>query len=141
MIAVIVQVDGCTGQDDNSKVYDLIEIITTQNWNYLDSVYFVVTSLLKVKQSFSINPANHHQIGLGDYVPGSGERDGEMHHAKLYINYSYLLCKWKLIYCKKKNKEKNPGTTDFSPTDPTDLTFQRIDLLSFELQWAWALLP
>jgi hypothetical protein len=49
-----------------------------EQWNYLDSVYFVVTSLLK--------------IGLGDYVPGCGiGADGELHHAKLYINYSYLL--------------------------------------------------
>jgi len=47
-----------------------------ENWNYLDSVYFVVTSLLK--------------IGLGDFVPGSGT-DGKMDQAKLYINYSYLL--------------------------------------------------
>ena len=129
---------GYTGQDDNSKFYDLIEIITTQNWNYLDSVYFVVTSLLKVKQSFSINPANHHQIGLGDYVPGSGERDGEMHHAKLYINYSYLLCKWKLIYCERKNKEKQIQEQLIQFTPFGELIK---DLLSFELQWAWALLP
>ena len=43
------------------------------------------------------------QIGLGDYVPGSGERDGESHHAKLYINYSYLLCECNLFYKTEQN--------------------------------------
>ena len=67
-----------------------------------------------------------------------------MHHAKLYINYSYLLCKWKLIYCKKKNKEKLIQEQLISH-QLIQLTwpFSKLikDLLSFELQWGWALLP
>lgn len=51
-----------------------------EGWNYLDSLYFVVTSLLK--------------IGIGDFVPGqtaSVDDSGEESHAKLYINFFYIL--------------------------------------------------
>jgi len=50
-----------------------------EGWNYLDSVYFCVTSICK--------------IGLGDFVPGTnfhGE-SGEMNSSKLIINFIYLL--------------------------------------------------
>jgi len=50
-----------------------------EGWNYLDSVYFCVTSLLK--------------IGLGDFVPGSHAADsaGHLNHIKLYVSFLYLL--------------------------------------------------
>merc|ERR1719431_2236158 len=47
-----------------------------EDWNYLDSSYFCVTSLLK--------------IGFGDFVPGTSAY-GETNQAKLYIDYFYLL--------------------------------------------------
>lgn len=49
-----------------------------ENWNYLDSTYFCVTSLCK--------------IGIGDFVPGANimeSRDGSQ--TKLVINFIYLL--------------------------------------------------
>ena len=53
-----------------------------EQWNYLDSTYFCVISLLK--------------IGLGDFVPGTstlvndvGQR--QMNNVKLIINFLYLL--------------------------------------------------
>ena len=47
----------------------------SENWEYLDSVYFCLTSLLK--------------IGFGDLVPGSSEASGI--NFKLYMDYLYLL--------------------------------------------------
>merc|ERR1711915_212442 len=50
-----------------------------EDWNYLDSAYFCVTSLLK--------------IGLGDFVPGSHatDQEGHLNHIKLYVSFLYLL--------------------------------------------------
>lgn len=51
-----------------------------EGWNYLDSVYFCVTSLTK--------------IGFGDFVPGEsldGTSSGEVTQVKLVINFVYLL--------------------------------------------------
>lgn len=53
-----------------------------ENWNYLDSVYFCVTSLCK--------------IGTGDFVPGTANFTilgvkSEKYHAKLVINFVYML--------------------------------------------------
>ena len=48
---------------------------TSEGWNYLDSAYFCLTSLLK--------------IGLGDFVPGSSKA-GSL-NMQLYVDYCYLL--------------------------------------------------
>jgi potassium channel subfamily K protein len=48
-----------------------------EGWNYLDSVYFCVTSLGK--------------IGFGDLVPGTQDGDSTMHEVKLVVNFVYLL--------------------------------------------------
>ncbi|XP_022186142.2 potassium channel subfamily K member 15 [Nilaparvata lugens] len=49
-----------------------------ENWNYLDSTYFCVTSLCK--------------IGIGDFVPGANILDSRSgHQTKLVINFVYLL--------------------------------------------------
>ena len=77
------------------------------------SYIFCVYMILYIKCIFQKKTCYHQpwcltfnyelQIGLGDYVPGSGERDGESHHAKLYINYSYLLCECNLFYKTEQN--------------------------------------
>ena len=50
-----------------------------EHWNYLDSAYFCVTSLMK--------------IGFGDLVPGTSDQDGSssMHEVKLVVNFVYIL--------------------------------------------------
>ncbi|XP_014262454.1 potassium channel subfamily K member 15 [Cimex lectularius] len=49
-----------------------------ENWDYLDSTYFCVTSLCK--------------IGIGDFVPGANIHESESgHQTKLVINFIYLL--------------------------------------------------
>ena len=50
-----------------------------EQWDYLDSVYFCVISLLK--------------IGFGDFVPGASlaHADGQTDQVKLVINFCYLL--------------------------------------------------
>lgn len=49
-----------------------------EKWNYLDSVYFCMTSLCK--------------IGIGDFVPGQNISDSrEGNQTKLVINFVYLL--------------------------------------------------
>ena len=49
-----------------------------EEWDYLDAVYFCVTSLCK--------------IGLGDFVPGTGrEVSAESNQTRLMINFIYLL--------------------------------------------------
>lgn len=63
-------------------VVGTIMFAESEGWNYLDSVYFCVTSLTK--------------IGLGDFVPGeSSEKNSavgaETDQAKLVINFCYLL--------------------------------------------------
>ena len=77
--------------------------------SYIFCVYMILYIMCLIKKK----TCNHQpwcltfnyelQIGLGDYVPGSGEKDGESHHAKLYINYSYLLCECNLFYKTKQN--------------------------------------
>merc|ERR1712066_186077 len=47
----------------------------SEGWNYLDSAYFCLTSLLK--------------IGFGDFVPGSSKA-GSL-NMQLYVDYCYLL--------------------------------------------------
>lgn len=55
-----------------------------ENWNYLDSVYFCMTSLCK--------------IGIGDFVPGQNISDSrEGNQTKLVINFIYLLLGMGLI--------------------------------------------
>lgn len=55
-----------------------------ENWNYLDSAYFCVTSLCK--------------IGIGDFVPGvKGFGSSEDSQLKLVINFVYLLLGMGLI--------------------------------------------
>lgn len=55
-----------------------------ENWNYLDSVYFCMTSLCK--------------IGIGDFVPGQNISDSrEGNQTKLVINFVYLLLGMGLI--------------------------------------------
>ena len=64
-----------------------------EGWNYLDSVYFCVTSLLK--------------IGLGDLVPGvhvGSELDAAetLDELTLVINFDYILLGmgiWSMCYC------------------------------------------
>ena len=101
------------------------------------------------------------QIGLGDYVPGSGERDGESHHAKLYINYSYLLCECNLFYKTEQNMHWMGwyvtfwlhlffhslfyvGAICFIATKHA-LNGMLYNILTFDLilvfQWVWASLP
>lgn len=46
-----------------------------EQWTYLDSAYFCVTSLCK--------------LGLGDFVPGTASQDGN--ESKLVINFIYIL--------------------------------------------------
>ena len=46
-----------------------------EQWTYLDSAYFCVTSLCK--------------LGLGDFVPGAASKDGN--ESKLVINFIYIL--------------------------------------------------
>ena len=63
-----------------------------EDWNYLDSAYFCVTSLLKVSYiGWGWNEEGEKllQIGFGDFVPGTSA-NGEANHAKLYIDYFYL---------------------------------------------------
>ena len=48
-----------------------------EGWNYMDSIYFCVTSLTK--------------IGFGDLVPGTSDHDSTMHEVKLVINFVYIL--------------------------------------------------
>jgi len=49
-----------------------------EQWDYLDSCYFCVTSLLK--------------IGLGDFVPGThADKNLEVNQMKLYVSFLYLL--------------------------------------------------
>lgn len=55
-----------------------------EKWNYLDSVYFCMTSLCK--------------IGIGDFVPGQNISDSrEGNQTKLVINFVYLLLGMGLI--------------------------------------------
>ncbi|XP_066603321.1 TWiK family of potassium channels protein 18 [Prorops nasuta] len=54
-----------------------------EEWDPLDSAYFCVTSLCK--------------LGIGDFVPGWSESDGNSSQTKLIINFIYLLLGMGLI--------------------------------------------
>jgi len=82
-----------------------------ESWDYLDSVYFCVTSLCK--------------LGIGDFVPGTNIDDTEEgNQIKLVINFIYLLLGLGLVaMCYNLLREEVRAKLRQVRTDLKDLCF------------------
>ena len=72
---IIGKSEDCVGWTDGHSISGTVIFSASEGWNYLDSAYFCLTSLLK--------------IGFGDFVPGSSKA-GSL-NMQLYVDYCYLL--------------------------------------------------